>query len=213
MKRVCTLLALMLISGISAGVEPYTCRNGSFPSFERIQYAEISGSKNVRSYFYDDEKGCPERSSCMLKSYLVKGDKVLFSELGDDQWVCVWYFGKRHEYVGLMNRSNFNLLQEKTPSLQDWAGIWRPTAGNNEIRIKILPDGRLSVSGNASWHGGKNDYNEEIVHEGEMSGDGIPSSTMAELRCDIIDQDVSVIRQKYTGNWAVQEALAAASEL
>jgi len=200
-----------------------------------------------------------------------------------------------------MNRSNFNLLQEKTPSLQDWAGIWRPTAGNNEIRIKILPDGRLSVSGNASWHGGKNDYNEEIVHEGEMSGDGIPSgnrltignpndehdcgvrfqliqgnlavadngncggmnvrfnevyrlqakgipdlpsdarqvadrlascshfagefngdnsdrdkevaSTMAELRCHTIDQDVSAIRQKYTGNWAVQEALAAASEL
>jgi hypothetical protein len=36
---------------------------------------------------------------------------------------------------------------------------------------------------------------------------------MGELHCEAIDQDVSVIRQKYGGNRAVQEALAAASQL
>ena len=53
---------------------------------------------------------------------------------------------------------------------------------------------------------------------GEIGGNGSTrdkevTSTMAELRCDTIEQDVSVIRQKYAGNRLVQDALAAASQL
>lgn len=53
---------------------------------------------------------------------------------------------------------------------------------------------------------------------GEFNGDRSErdsevTATMGELRCDTIDQDVSAIRKKYHGNQAVQEALAAASQL
>jgi hypothetical protein len=53
---------------------------------------------------------------------------------------------------------------------------------------------------------------------GEFSGDRSErdkevATTMGELRCETIDQDVSAIRQKYSDNRAVQEALAAASQL
>lgn len=53
---------------------------------------------------------------------------------------------------------------------------------------------------------------------GEFNGDRSDrdkevAATMAELRCDTIDQDASAIRQKYAGDRAVQEALAAASQL
>jgi hypothetical protein len=53
---------------------------------------------------------------------------------------------------------------------------------------------------------------------GEFNGDRSDrdkevASTMTELRCDTIDQDASVIRQKYAGNQAVLEALVAASQL
>jgi hypothetical protein len=53
---------------------------------------------------------------------------------------------------------------------------------------------------------------------GEINGDGSDRdkevfSTMAALHCDTVGQDVLAIRQKYTGNQAVQEALDAASQL
>ena len=53
---------------------------------------------------------------------------------------------------------------------------------------------------------------------GEFSGDGSDrdsevTATMAELRCDKIEQDASAIRKKYSADRAVQEALVAASQL
>jgi hypothetical protein len=53
---------------------------------------------------------------------------------------------------------------------------------------------------------------------GEFNGDGSDrdkevASTMTGLRCDSIERDVSIIRQKHAGNRAVQEALDAASQL
>src|SRR5262245_770527 len=53
---------------------------------------------------------------------------------------------------------------------------------------------------------------------GELNGDGSDrdnevASVMTELRGDTIDQDVAAIRKKYADNRAVQEALAAASQL
>ena len=53
---------------------------------------------------------------------------------------------------------------------------------------------------------------------GEINGDGSDRdkevyAAMTELRCDTIEQDVSLIRQKYSGNRAVQEALDAASQI
>jgi hypothetical protein len=53
---------------------------------------------------------------------------------------------------------------------------------------------------------------------GEFNGDRSErdkevAATMDDLRCETIDQDASAIRQKYDDNLAVQEALAAASQL
>jgi hypothetical protein len=53
---------------------------------------------------------------------------------------------------------------------------------------------------------------------GEFNGDRSARdrevvAAMTELRCDTIDRDVAGIRRKYAGNQAVQEALAAASQL
>jgi hypothetical protein len=52
---------------------------------------------------------------------------------------------------------------------------------------------------------------------GEFNGDGSDrdkevASTMTDLRCDGIEQDVSTIRQKYADNRTVQEALDAAAQ-
>ena len=52
---------------------------------------------------------------------------------------------------------------------------------------------------------------------GEFNGDGSDrdkevTATMTAMRCDLIERDVAAIREKYAGNKAVQDALAAASQ-
>lgn len=203
MNKLIAMLALTTACSVANALEPYTCRNGLFPSFETIEYAEVSGDSTGRSYFYDDDKDCPQKESCKRKTYIIKGDKILVSELGDANWACVWYFGKKHEFVGLMNKKNLTKIQTQIPSIKDWVGTWRPAAGSNEIIIKALADGKLSVSGNAVWHGGRisNDY--EVTHVGEFSGEAHPKGNRLIVQSD--EYDCVVKFQLVQGNLAVTD--------
>ncbi|HSH54504.1 MAG TPA: hypothetical protein VK967_05690 [Methylotenera sp.] len=168
------LVSFTLISSYAFAQEQDTCRNGLFPSYSDVQYAEISSDHGRRVHFREDTKNCPESDTCQKKAYLVDGDKILIAQT-TEQWACAWYFGKQQEFVGWLPRNAIKKLQLKSPTIQDWIGTWRPITGNNEIKIFRSKTGKLSASGIAYWYGGKNSYNTDIVHTGELGGEAAPN--------------------------------------
>lgn len=90
-------------------------------------------------------------------------------------WTCVWYFGKVREFVGWMPSKNIEKQEIPGPTLKgNWLGKWKAHIESN-ITITGGKNGDLHVSGATVWHGGKNSYNEEVVHLGDFEGDAKPS--------------------------------------
>src|ERR1017187_2750973 len=98
--RVMVWLLCMAFAPMVQATEPYMCRNGLFPRFVgQVQSARVIAEASERIHLRDDYKGCPGLDSCITKSYLIAGDRVLIGNAGGG-WSCVWYFGKEREYVG-----------------------------------------------------------------------------------------------------------------
>jgi hypothetical protein len=62
----------------------------------------VKTDANAKVHFYRDDDGCPgQGEACATKPYLVAGDTVLVAQEVPG-WSCVWYSGKKHEFVGWM---------------------------------------------------------------------------------------------------------------
>jgi len=173
-KVILFLLSLYLLP--AQAIEPLGCRNGYFPHYKgKVELAQVIANGKEKVNFRDDSEGCPNKASCIQKAYLVNGDKILVSEK-DRDWVCGWYFGKTREFVGWLPAKNVKYVSpEKVPQPQDWLGVWKPIAGDNEIRIRLSKTkGKLDVDGNATWLGALLDSGERVVHVGEFEGSASP---------------------------------------
>lgn len=198
--RAWIMLLLLLATTRALAVEPYTCRNGLFPSFEGVRAGEIAPGHD-RVHFRNDDKGCPENASCVEKAYLVPGNKVLMAQ-ATDGWACVWYFGQRQEFVGWLPADAVRALPETLPQLSDWVGTWLPSAGDDRIEIKLAADGKLRVSGKAYWQGGPDG---DVVHEGGIDGTATPNGNRLTVAEDTNADDCVAKFQWVDGNLVVSD--------
>ena len=172
-----TILMLILfgMSFSSHAVPPYSCRNGHFPTYEGIHLAEIVGNGSEKVYARGDWDGCPEHESCIQKGYLIKGDRVLATNTTDG-WVCIYYFGKKRDYVGWVKQHEVkDIITPTTAKTNGWLGKWASIGGIDSIQIRSGNAGMLEINGKAKWLGGKNSSGEEIVHFGQVQGVARPN--------------------------------------
>lgn len=159
-------------------IDAYACRNGAFPSYQEDFYlGRVNIPKKARSYFHDDVKNCPYRSSCKQKAYLISGNEVLVAKT-QDGWSCVWYQGKKKEYVGWMQSKNIKNNHQKQPSLSEWVGDWKYYDSPTTLSISKdeKKQGSLVVSGMAYWHGSNN-----VVHTGGVEGVSQPLNNILNI--------------------------------
>lgn len=175
------LLLPLLLSVVQSAhaLEPYTCRNGRFPSYEGdISAALVTAPPGSRVHFRNDEEGCPKSDTCVQQTYLVNGDKVLLSHK-EEGWACAWYFGKKREFVGWLPKSSLEEVADASaPKQTDWTGRWLPIFGENVIHIAThRSSGQLRVEGSANWRGGTTSSGYEIVNWGGFDGLARPHGT------------------------------------
>lgn len=102
------------------------CRNGLFPrEQDSLSLGVIQGQKTEKVHFFDDVDGCPSNGAkCMRPTYLVPGDEILVGKNTAD-WACVWYQGRKHEFVSWVPKKNVR-LRPASPNypVTDWVGVW-----------------------------------------------------------------------------------------
>ncbi len=168
-----SLALLLLLSAPAYAIEPFTCRNGHFPTYTEIAPGEIA-TEAGSVHASNDTRGCPGDSRCLQKGYLVNGDRVLTAHPAEG-WVCIYYLGKKSDYTGWVKEEQVKTLpSSKNPPVKDWLGYWE-TLGKDNIIISEAPDGMLRIEGKAFWFGGKDSLGYDIVHFGEISGTAEPT--------------------------------------
>ncbi|SFE22586.1 hypothetical protein SAMN05216563_10413 [Phytobacter palmae] len=147
----------------------HSCRNGYFPTWPGVfNQAKVKVDGDAKVHFYRDDDGCPgQGETCATKPYLVAGDTVLVAQEVPG-WSCVWYSGKKHEFVGWMPTKTLEKQPINNATLAEWTGKWRAEIGDNEIHITSAGKGQLNVNGQATWYGGKNAAGYEVVHTGDL---------------------------------------------
>lgn len=147
------------------------CRNGLFPREQAdLTLGVIKAINGQKVHFYRDDEGCPSlQSQCARREYLVSGDQVLVGK-HTGSWACVWYFGKKHEFVAWVPKRNVNAVQAPPfPAIDDWIGDWVYHAN----RIHLYMDdssGRPAVRSELRWDGGTTSTGDTIAHYGGMRG-------------------------------------------
>jgi len=68
------IATMFLLTAQAFAAEPYTCRNGAFPSYPEIHYGEVMVSADQQAAVFPDREGCPDSSSCSQKDALKKGE-------------------------------------------------------------------------------------------------------------------------------------------
>lgn len=92
---------LMLVFSILTNaneIEPFSCRNGLFPSENKnLELFMYNGKKGEKLYFYDDVEGCPNNEElCKSKSFIIPSNEIIISKK-QNGWACAWYQGKRND--------------------------------------------------------------------------------------------------------------------
>ena len=186
--RFAACLGILLIPMLAHAIEiePFTCRNGLFPTEQRsLQIARFNGLKGQKLFFYQDDNGCPfDEGRCRRRDYIVAGDEFLVNKVVG-AWACAWYNGKKHETVGWVKTDDLKFLPvENEQDFGRWCGIWR-YYNDPENYIAIIEKGpSLHVTGEATWHGGTAPSGEPIIHIGNLDGFIKPSGNRAELKDD-----------------------------
>ncbi len=164
------ILTLLTLPATSYAIEPYTCRNGAFPTYTELNLGEIVAGKGERVHARDDMDGCPDQKKCIQKGYLINGDKVLTAHPSDG-WVCIYYFRKKSEYTGWIPQKNVRTTPfPKNPELRSWIGHWEADGGTPEITISLAKKNKLKVSGEAYWQAFVN----SLPHIGLVDGVAAP---------------------------------------
>lgn len=174
------IATMFLLTAQAFAAEPYTCRNGAFPSYPEIHYGEVMVSADQQAAVFPDREGCPDSSSCSQKDALKKGDKVLIAHASDRR-SCVWYSGKHSEVVGWIASPNIRALPARDPAMKNWLGNWKSIGGAARIVIRASRDGQLIIRGNARWVGGLGPTGERIIHSGDLEGKAVPAGNQLRI--------------------------------
>ncbi len=154
------------------------CRNGLFPKDgEHFKIAKITGVRDEKVFFYNDDKeDCPRSANCKTKSYVIPGDEVITS-ITYGNFVCSWYQPKKgSETVGWLSLDNLTFKESDLNfPINDWLGEWM--FYDNSIEIIIDKNrGTLGITGNAFWKGfGDN------IHIGDIDFSGVPAHNRLDL--------------------------------
>ena len=157
------------------GNPPNWCRNGLFPSEgAEFKLAQVTGIKGARIHFFSDDDGCPnDKAKCIMRSYLIPGDRVLISKRYGP-WICSWYQPRKgSETVGWLPAESLVISPEKDarPAFERWIGLWKYYDQSLNIR-RDRKEGFLRVEGDALWRGlGDN------VHVGSVEDSAQPQGS------------------------------------
>lgn len=163
----CMLLLTLFCHAQAQDSDANFCRNGLFPREQaHLSLGVVQGRADEKIHFFDDLDGCPSRGAmCMRAAYLVPGDEVLVGK-STDEWACVWYQGKKHEFVSWVPKQNVTTLP--APPLHpvlDWVGLW--SDGFATIRItQSTADSTLEILSKLRWYGGVSPTGEERANYG-----------------------------------------------
>lgn len=161
------LLFAATASAQLAGNPENWCREGFFTrDSEKFNIATVKGGRNVKAYFYNDDKDdCPSSASCRRKAFVVGGDDVIVNR-SFGEYSCAWHSPRSgRPTVGWVKTSDLELNWTlRDPSTEPWLGQWRYGENGIEFTENKLA-GNLNVTGTAIWKGiGDN------VHVGEIDG-------------------------------------------
>lgn len=154
-------LAFICLPSHAEYIEPFSCRNGYFPSEGKFTQLYTVVGKH-QTHFFKDTEGCPESEGCMQKAYVIEGDEVLVNKIEGD-WACAWYQGKKRETVGWIVLENLAPAADPVPQPNDWLGTWKTPASSITIEQQEQGNG-LHVAGDAIWGIGAS------AHVGEIDG-------------------------------------------
>lgn len=131
-------------------IEPFSCRNGLFPSENKsLELFTFNGQKGEKLYFYDDAKGCPSNEDmCKLKSFIIPKNEIIINKI-QNGWACAWYQGKRNETVGWVKTKNLLRLKKEKMSRSKWLGKW--VTEGSWINITNFNNTTMHISGLATW--------------------------------------------------------------
>lgn len=136
-----------------------------------------------KTYFLKSGDGklhCPGNTDeCSTKAFVMPGDVVL---TGPEQngFLCTTFTNLRGvETTGWLPASSVAPLPGPfAPQPKDWAGRW-VSGYDQDIDIKLLPDGSLKIKGNATWGGQDPDrVRLGAVHVGELDAQTKPDGDM-----------------------------------
>lgn len=164
---VIVLLFAATVSAQLAGNPENWCREGFFTrESEKFDIATVKGGRNVKAYFYNDDKDdCPSSASCRRKAFVVGGDEVVVNR-SFGEYACAWYSPKSGmPTVGWIKLSDLSVNKTVVASSpRAWLGEWNFSENGIEFTENKLA-GNLNVTGTAIWKGiGDN------VHVGEIDG-------------------------------------------
>ena len=182
--KIASIIALSVAasSAYPTSIEPYSCRNGLFPAEgQNAGIYRVVSEKPV--YFHDDDQGCPTLAKCRKNAYLVKADEVLVSKIQED-WACVWYQGKKSEYVGWMPAEALQEAKEIPIRNTDWIGTWRGSVA--WIKIAKTQGSKLRITGFSSWSTPTN------TNIGEIDGFIRPEGKLATMKAGDDESDCVV---------------------
>jgi hypothetical protein len=180
-RNILFLFAVTTAIADASDIQPYSCRNGFFPSEQASLRLATVSDKGKKLYFYDDGVNCPDNEKlCKTKMYAVAGDELIVNKVFGD-WACAWYNGKNSETVGwVKNRSLLYSPDTKPQSMSQWVGKWQMYQDGNEIVIRSKEE-KLSVEGKAVWLGMMLDDGNRVVHLGNLDGEMVPEGIHAKL--------------------------------
>lgn len=163
-------LALICLPSHAEDIEPFSCRNGYFPSEGKFSQLYKVVNKHQTHFFKDDER-CPESEGCQQKAYLIEGDEVLVNKI-EGGWACAWYQGKKRETVGWIELVSLAPAADPLPETSDWLGTWKAWASTLTIEQQEHGPG-LHVTGDSTWGSGAS------THIGQIDGTFKPKGRYA----------------------------------
>ncbi|WP_049855307.1 hypothetical protein [Dickeya fangzhongdai] len=182
------------------------CRNGAFPGYPgQYSVARINAPNGAKVHFYDDDsdKGCPENQAlCQQKAYLINGDGVIVAQ-EKSGWSCVWYFGRKSEFVGWLQSTYLEKQAIETVGVNAWIGSW--SDGYSKINITRGKNSTLHIKGNTTWNGGVSGYGESIVHIGSISASATPNGNTLQWGDTREEFECSGVMQLINGNLIVED--------
>jgi len=163
MKKLRTILVLILLFPVYLNASSSQCRSGGFTTYS--DNFSIYRVKSEKTFYYYDWDGCPVSEDCSSKFNMGFNDKVIVSKLYKDEWACARALNQDKIVTGWIKLND--LKQEVTDfeaSVHSWVGTWVEGAVGTLIIDRSGVN--LNINGAAIWHGGEHAMN----NEGGISG-------------------------------------------